>query len=53
MLKKNIKFSLFKHPALMLMFLLLFAFSNPSYGNDATYYGSGVTVYPVKNDKFN
>ncbi len=36
--------------ALLLAVLLLYTLTTPTYGNDAVYYGAGVTVYPVKHD---
>jgi len=48
MTKRNRKMSHIKIPFLLLVLLLFL--TNPVYGNDAVYYGSGVTVYPVKHD---
>jgi len=50
MIKRNIKTSHIKSSSLVLLAFMLLPFINSAYGNDAVYYGSGVTVYPVKHD---
>ena len=50
MIKDNRKLLDIKDSLLLLLFGFLFIFVNPVFGNDASYYGSGVTVYPAKHD---
>ena len=43
--------SVLKRPLLFFVLLLfMFLLNSLAYGNDAVYYGSGVTVYPIKNN---
>jgi len=50
MIKDNRKLLNIKNASLLICFALLFTLVNPAFGNDSVYYGSGVTVYPVKHD---
>jgi len=50
MIKRNRKLRYIKSSLLVFSILLLLLLTRPVYGNDAVYFGSGVTVYPVKNE---
>ncbi len=50
MIRDNRKLLDIKNALLVLHFTVLFALFNSAFGNDSAYYGSGVTVYPVKHD---
>lgn len=50
MIKDNRKLQQIKNTSLVLLFAFLLTLVNPAFGNDASYRGSGVTVYPVKHD---
>ncbi len=50
MIKNNRKLLNTKNALMVFLFAFLFTLVNPAFGNDSSYHGSGVTVYPIKND---
>lgn len=50
MIRDNRKLLTIKKARLLLLFAFLIALVKPAFSNDASYYGSGVTVYPIKHD---